>query len=260
MEITSSVPLTFQGDASQGEKCTLSNGDVVFRKVGRASAIQREVGQLQYIMNSSRILATPQLLGFGDDWLVTSWLAGSNLAQQFASAENDVDRSAICERFGSMLCASSAISSSLSEADDTFEDAFEAIDRIVQSNSRRVITDPDAYINGRAVGDVWREVVVDGADVVPEIRFMQGDWCLPNVLTGGPDAAQLGGIVDWSEAGWMDWRFCIADGLWSIGYNSRLAGIAATGLQRVFLDVCDVDPTSDVLVWCRKLRALQALI
>ncbi|MFM2412957.1 MAG: hypothetical protein RJB05_133, partial [Armatimonadota bacterium] len=101
MEITSSVPLTFQGDASRCEKCTLSNGDVVFRKVGSASAIQREVGQLQHLRNSSRILATPQLLGFGDDWLVTSWLAGSNLAQQFASAENDVDRSAICERFGS---------------------------------------------------------------------------------------------------------------------------------------------------------------
>lgn len=260
MDITSSAPLNFQGDASACEKCTLSNGDVVFRKVGSASAIQREVGQLQHLMNSSRILATPQLLGFGDDWLVTSWLAGSNLAQQFAIAENDADRRAICEQFGSVLCASSAISSSVSEADDAFEDAFEAIDRMVQSNSRRVITDPDAYINGRAVGDVWREVVADGADVVPEIRFVQGDWCLPNVLTGGPDASQLGGIVDWSEAGWMDWRFCIADGLWSIGYNSRLAGIAPAAFQRVFLDVCDVDQTSDVLVWCRKLRALQALI
>ena len=260
MDITSSAPLNFQGDASACEKCTLSNGDVVFRKVGSASAIQREVGQLQHLMNSSRILATPQLLGFGDDWLVTSWLAGSNLAQQFAIAENDADRSAICEQFGSVLCASSAISSSVSEADDAFEDAIEAIDRMVQSNSRRVITDPDAYTNGRAVGDVWREVVADGADVVPEIRFVQGDWCLPNVLTGGPDASQLGGIVDWSEAGWMDWRFCIADGLWSIGYNSRLAGIAPAAFQRVFLDVCDVDQTSDVLVWCRKLRALQALI
>ena len=260
MDITSSAPLNFQGDASACEKCTLSNGDVVFRKVGSASAIQREVGQLQHLMNSSRILATPQLLGFGDDWLVTSWLAGSNLAQQFAIAENDADRSAICEQFGSVLCASSAISSSVSEADDAFEDAFEAIDRMVQSNSRRVITDPDAYANGRAVGDVWREVVADGADVVPEIRFVQGDWCLPNVLTGGPDASQLGGIVDWSEAGWMDWRFCIADGLWSIGYNSRLAAIAPAAFQRVFLDVCDVDQTSDGLVWCRKLRALQALI
>jgi aminoglycoside phosphotransferase len=260
MDITSSVPLTFQGDASRGEKCTLTNGDVVFRKAGNASAIQREVVELQHLMNSSRILLTPQLLGFGDDWMVTSWLPGSNLAQQFAGTESDANRGKICERFGSVLCASSAISSSLSEADDTFEDAFEAIDRIVQANSRRVITDLDAYINGRTVGDVWREVMAEGAEVVPEIRYMQGDWCLPNVLTGGPDASQLGGIVDWSEAGWMDWRFCIADGLWSIGFNSRLAGCAPEPFQRMFLDVCDVDPTGDVLVWCRKLRALQALI
>ena len=260
MEITSSTPLTFQGDTSRCEKCTLPTGDVVFRKTGSPAAIQREVVQLQHLMNSSRILVTPQLLGFGDEWLVTSWLHGSNLAEQFASAQSDADRSAICERFASVLCASAAISSSLSEADDTFEDAFDAIDRVVQSDSRRVITDLDTNVHGREVGDVWREVVADGADVVPEIRFMQGDWCLPNVLTGGLDASQLGGIVDWSEAGWMDWRFCIADGLWSIGYNSRLAGIAPRAFQRVFLDVCDVDPTSDVVAWCRKLRALQALI
>lgn len=141
MEITSSTPLTFQGDTSRCEKCTLPTGDVVFRKTGSPAAIQREVVQLQHLMNSSRILVTPQLLGFGDEWLVTSWLHGSNLAEQFASAQSDADRSAICERFASVLCASAAISSSLSEADDTFEDAFDAIDRIVQSDSRRVITD-----------------------------------------------------------------------------------------------------------------------
>ena len=67
-------------------------------------------------------------------------------------------------------------------------------------------------------------------------------------------------IVDWSEAGWMDWRFCVADGLWSIGYNSRLAGTNRLDFQRTFLDACEIEEESGVLNWFRKIRALMALI
>ena len=260
MDISSSTPLTFQGDGSKAMQCTLASGEVVFRKVGDASAIQREVMQLQHLINSSRILTTPQLVASGDDWLATSWLPGRNLAEQFAMADAEATRSAICERFGSVLCASTAISTSLSEPDDPFGHMFDQIDRVVQADGGRVITDPDAFIDGRVIGDVWREVLADSSGFVPEIRYVQGDWCLPNVMSDSLDAAHLGGIVDWSEAGWMDWRFCIADGLWSIGYNSRLAGVNPGAFQEAFLNACDVSVEREVVAWCRKIRALMALI
>ncbi len=137
---------------------------------------------------------------------------------------------------------------------------FAQIDRLVQTDGGRVITDPNAFIDGRVIADVWREVLADSSGFVPEIRYVQGDWCLPNVMSDPLDAAHLGGIVDWSEAGWLDWRFCIADGLWSIGYNSRLAGVNPAAFQEAFLNACDVSLELDVVAWCRKIRALMALI
>ena len=260
MDITSSTPLTFLGDASKATKCTLANGDVVFRKVGDASVIQREVMQLQNIVNSSRILATPQLVTFGDDWLATSWLRGRNLAEQFAMADAETTRGAICEHFGSVLCASTAISTTLSEPEDPFGEMFDQIDRMVHADGGRVVADTNAFIDGRVVADVWREVLSDSSGVIPEIRYVQGDWCLPNVMSDSLDNAQLGAIVDWSEAGWLDWRFCIADGLWSIGFNSRLAGVNPASFQKAFLNACDVTSDTDIVAWCRKVRALSALI
>lgn len=260
MDISSTTPLTFQGDASKAAKCTLTNGEVIFRKAGDISAIAREVNQLQHLVNSSRILTTPQLVSFGDDWLATSWLPGRNLAEQFAMADVEATRSAICERFGSALCASTAISTTQIEPDDPFGQMFDQIDRLVHMNGGRVITDTDSYVNDKTIGDVWREVLSDSSGFVPEIRYVQGDWCLPNVISSDLDTSVLGGIVDWSEAGWLDWRLCIADGLWSIGYNSRLANVNPAEFQRSFLNACEVRSDSDVVVWCRKIRALSALI
>lgn len=261
MEITTTTPLTFQGDASKTAKCTLATGDVVFRKSGAPETIAREVYQLQNLANSSRVLRTPQLVDFADDWLATSWIDGQNLAEQFAMTDSVTRRRDLCEQFGHVLGASIAIASRIPEPSDPFDAMFEQLECLMHTDGKRVVSDQDAYIQNRVLGDVWREISEDANAVIPEIRFMQGDWCLPNVLTNDAAASSvLGGIVDWSEAGWMDWRFCVADGLWSIGYNSRLAGIDARELQIAFLDACELDVTDPGLIWCRKIRALMALI
>lgn len=260
MDISSSSILTFQGGASKVERCTLSTGGDVFRKTGEALAIKREVNALQHLVNSSRLVKTPQLVAFGDDWLATAWLEGTNLAEQFAMTEDVAKRIAICERFGSVLCASTAISSQTPESESTFDTVFEQVEEAVQVAGGREVSDPDSFIQGHAIGDVWRDVIADAGSILPEIRYCQGDWCLPNVMTRETDASELGAIVDWSEAGWMDWRFCLADGLWSIGYNSRLAGVNPAAFRTAFLRACDVNENSIELVWHRKVRALMSLI
>ena len=260
MDISSTSPLAFQGGASKVEQCTLSTGGDFFRKTGEPIAIKREINALQKLVNSSRIVKTPQLVASGDDWLATAWLAGTNLAEQFSTTVDDAGRIAICERFGSVLCASTAISSQTPESESTFDTVFEKIEEAVHTGADRVISDPDSFIHGHVIGDVWRDVIADAGSILPEIRYCQGDWCLPNVMTRDNDASELGAIVDWSEAGWMDWRFCLADGLWSIGYNSRLAGVNPAAFRTAFLDACDVYENSIELSWHRKLRALMSLI
>ena len=260
MDISSTLPLSFQGGASKVERCTLSTGGDVFRKTGVPATIAREINALQNLVNSSRIVKTPQLVASGDDWLATAWLEGKNLAELFAAATSEPERIAICERFGSLLCASTAISSRTPESESTFDTVFDALEAAVQAAGDRVISDPDSFIHGHTLGDVWRDVIADAGSIVPEIRYCQGDWCLPNVMMHGNDADGLGAIVDWSEAGWMDWRFCLADGLWSIGYNSRLASVNPAMFRMAFLNACDVDENSIEIVWHRKLRALMSLI
>lgn len=242
------------------ERCMLSTGGDVFRKTGEPKAITREINALQNLVNSSRIVKTPQLLASGDDWFATAWLDGTNLAELFAAVNSETERIAICERFGSLLCASTAISSRTPESESTFDTLFDKVEAAVHAAADRVITDPDSFINGQAIGDVWRDVIADAGSIVPEIRYCQGDWCLPNVMMHGDGAAELGAIVDWSEAGWMDWRFCLADGLWSIGYNSRLAGVNPAVFRMAFLSACDVNENSIEVAWHRKLRALMTLI
>lgn len=260
MEISSTTPLAFQGGVSKVERCTLSTGRDVFRKTGVPAAIAREINSLQNLVNSSRIVKTPQLVAAGDKWLATAWLEGTNLAEQFAKAADDDERIAICERFGSLLCASTAISSRIPESESTFDTVFDRLEADVDAAADRVINDLDSFIHGHAIGDVWRDVIADAGSIVPEIRYCQGDWCLPNVMMHGNDASELGAIVDWSEAGWMDWRFCLADGLWSIGYNSRLAGVNPAMFRMAFLNACDVNENSIEVAWHRKLRALMSLI
>ncbi len=260
MDISSSITLTFQGGASKVERCTLRSGADAFRKTGEMEAIAREVNSLQNLVNSSRLVKTPQLVAFGDNWLATDWLEGSNLAETFAKTDDDGERIAICERFGSVLCASTAISSRTPESESTFDTMFEMLEAAVNAGTDRVIRDPDSFIDGHSVRDVWRALVNDADSIIPEIRYCQGDWCLPNVMTRGIDAAELGAIVDWSEAGWMDWRFCIADGLWSIGYNSRLAGVNPADYHLAFLRSCGFSMDAGEITWHRKLRALMTLI
>jgi aminoglycoside phosphotransferase len=260
MDISSTTHLTFQGDVSKVERCTLSTGGDVFRKTGAPAAIAREINALQNLVNSSRIVKTPQLLASGDNWLATAWLEGKNLAELFSAATSEPERIAICERFGSLLCASTAISSRTPESESTFDMVFDTLEAAVHAGADRVICDPDSFIDGHAIGDVWRDVIADAGSLVPEIRYCQGDWCLPNVMMRGNDSMELGAIVDWSEAGWMDWRFCLADGLWSIGYNSRLAGVDPSVFRMAFLNACDVNENSIEVTWHRKLRALMSII
>jgi len=260
MDITSTTPLTFQGDASRTERCVLSSGELAFRKTGHPTTIIREAEQLANLMNSSRIVHTPGLLASGDGWLMTTWLEGTNLAEQFAVAPNPSDRYAICERFGSILCASTAISSRIPEVESNMDVVFDTLERVVYASEGRVISDSDSFIDGYKVDDIWTELSSDAASIVPEIRYCQGDWCLPNLITAIVNAGELGAIVDWSEACWMDWRLCIADGLWSIGFNSRLAGVVPSDHQQSFLTACDFKMDTHEIVWHRKLRALMSLI
>lgn len=260
MDISSTTLLTFQGDASKTERCVLSTGELAFRKTGHPTTMIREAEQLANLMNSSRIVLTPGLLASGDGWLMTTWLQGTNLAEQFAAGSIPSDRNAICERFGSILCASTAISSRIPETESNMEAVFDQLERVVHASEGRVISDSDSFIDGYKVDDVWKELSSDAGGIIPEIRYCQGDWCLPNIITNELHPGELGAIVDWSEAGWMDWRLCIADALWSIAFNSRIAGVDPNDHQQAFLAACDFKLDMSEIVWHRKLRALMSLI
>jgi kanamycin kinase/aminoglycoside 3'-phosphotransferase-2 len=54
------------------------------------------------------------------------------------------------------------------------------------------------------------------ADIATDLVFGHGDYCLPNVLVRHGEVA---GIIDWSRGGYIDRRFDLATGLFTLRYN-----------------------------------------
>lgn len=64
--------------------------------------------------------------------------------------------------------------------------------------------------------------------LTPDPVFGHGDYCLPNVLAQGEEAA---GVIDWSRGGYLDRRIDLAAGVWTIRYNLGGEPYVSTFLQ-----------------------------
>jgi aminoglycoside phosphotransferase (APT) family kinase protein len=131
----------------------------------------------------------PRFIGRIENTFVFTEVDGTNLAVRFAT-ESFSGRLRICKAFGRAL-------------------------REVHSWKPPIAPKHDDWL-----GWICAEAKLPRPEGFTDLVFGHGDWCLPNVLMD--DQGTVTGLVDWSWGGYIDRRFDLGTGLWTIGYNLEL--------------------------------------
>lgn len=159
-----------------------------------------------------------------DGWLVTTRLAGRDLAARFAEAGPE-ERERLAGAFGRALAAIHAwMPDGFARPEPGAWTA--ALLARCRENVRagRVAAGTRAWrcsrFADREPADLLRDVegAADSFIATEELVFGHGDWCLPNALS--EDSLSVSGAIDWADGGWQDRRWDLATGLWALRYNA----------------------------------------
>lgn len=235
--------------ARRNECVTLGDGSKVFRKFSSRDRIAREVANLTHLRSSSPLVGIPKLLEHTATSLTTSWFDGKNLAQMMEMAHGNTNqRLSLCSLHADVLGATTAITSTERETKTWFDQIFTIAEETCYTHKERRINDPCHAADGLTYGAIWKRMTRDISGIIPEIRYVHGDWSLQKVLVSAHAPSLLGMCVDWEVAGWQDWRMCVASGLWSIRYTTRDEPLQQQDYTNAFLTSSELRSKEDE-VW-----------
>lgn len=237
------------GHAKRNECVTLGDGSKVFRKFSSPDRIAREVANLTHLRSSSPLVGIPKLLEYTATSLTTSWFDGENLAHMMQMAHGNTDqRLSLCSLHADVLGATSAITSTECESKTWFDQIFAIAEETCDTHKDKRINDPFHPADGLTYGAIWQRMTRDISGIIPEIRYVHGDWSLQKVLISAAAPSLLGMCVDWEIAGWQDWRMCVARGLWSIRNTTRDEPLQQKNYTNAFLTNSELQSKEDE-VW-----------
>lgn len=194
-----------------------SGAFIVKRNTDMASVavLERESSVLQSL--ESFVPVVPRFVARVGDYFCFTCLDGVNLAVVFAQATDTETRAQLAAEYGRLLRILHGWKPAIPLPDRWFTNALRRAERNAQDTGLDTPVSSPGLWNGKSHRAVWEEIQQAKDNVIPQLVFCHGDWCLPNVLI---TAGHATGAVDWGNGGWSDYRMDLAMALWSLRYNS----------------------------------------